>query len=172
MAFQRGDVVLVPFPFTDLSVAKTRPAVVVSSDLYHQVRPDLLLAYVSSQVSKAHPILDYLLQDWAAAGLPRPSFFRPKVAAIEPVLVAHQVGRLSARDLFEVDNRLRQAMALTATALPDVIREVDFMTQPAAVVQTLAEKSLTAVIAFAATNTPGADIEHLQQALGESQSIP
>ncbi len=32
MAFQRGDVVLIPFPYTDLSASKTRPAVVVSSD--------------------------------------------------------------------------------------------------------------------------------------------
>ena len=50
---QRGDVVLIPFPFTDLTTTKTRPAVVVSSQLYHQVRSELLLAYVSSQVSKA-----------------------------------------------------------------------------------------------------------------------
>ena len=32
MAFQRGDVVLIPFPYTDLSTSKTRPAVVVSSE--------------------------------------------------------------------------------------------------------------------------------------------
>ncbi|MEA3397813.1 MAG: type II toxin-antitoxin system PemK/MazF family toxin [Chloroflexota bacterium] len=34
MAFQRGDVVLIPFPYTDLSASKTRPVVVVSSDIY------------------------------------------------------------------------------------------------------------------------------------------
>lgn len=34
MAFQRGDVVLIPFPFTDLTATKTRPAVVVSSPAY------------------------------------------------------------------------------------------------------------------------------------------
>ena len=34
MAYQRGDFVLLPFPFTDLSAAKTRPAVVVSSEIY------------------------------------------------------------------------------------------------------------------------------------------
>ena len=35
MAFRRGDVVLIPFPYTDLSAAKTRPAVLVSSEAYH-----------------------------------------------------------------------------------------------------------------------------------------
>lgn len=44
MAFQRGDVVLIPFPFTDLTTTKTRPAVVVSSAAYQSVRPELLLA--------------------------------------------------------------------------------------------------------------------------------
>jgi mRNA interferase MazF len=86
MAFQRGDVVLIPFPYTDLSASKTRPAVVVSSDIYHTTRSELLLAYASSQVSRANSVVDYVLADWAAAGLLKPSFVWPKVAAIEPAL--------------------------------------------------------------------------------------
>lgn len=161
MAFRRGDIVLVPFPFTDLSTAKTRPAVVVSSDLYHQVRPDLLLAYVSSQVAQAHQDLDYLIVDWTLAGLPKPSFIRPKIAALEPALIAHRVGQLSTRDLVEVDRRIRRAMALTASALIDLVGEVDFTTQPADLVQALAEKSLTAVAAFAAAGSPEVDLRRL-----------
>ncbi len=103
MAFQRSDVVLIPFPYTDLSTAKTRPAVVVSSDLYHATRSELLLAYVSSRVSQANSAIDYVLLDWSAAGLLKPSFVRPKVAAIEPTLVVHRVGALSARDRLKVD---------------------------------------------------------------------
>lgn len=112
MAFRRGDVVLVPFPYADLSAAKTRPAVVVSSDVYHAIRSELLLAFVSSQTAQAHPTLDYVLLDWQSAGLLKPSFVRPKLAAIEPALVAYHVGALSARDLREVDRRLRRALDL------------------------------------------------------------
>jgi mRNA interferase MazF len=36
-----GDVVLVPFPFTDQTTTKKRPAVVVSSDVYHRDRADV-----------------------------------------------------------------------------------------------------------------------------------
>ena len=161
MAFQRGDVVLVPFPFTDLSAAKTRPAVVVSGDLYHQVRPDLLLAYVSSQVAQAHPSLDYLLVDWALAGLPKPSFVRPKIATIEPALIAHHAGRLTDRDLHEVDRRLRQALSLIPTILVDIVRDVDLFSQPAAMVQALAEKSLAAVAALAALGSTEVDLRRL-----------
>ena len=110
--YQHGDVVLIPFPFTDLSAAKTRPAVVVSSKLYHETRSELLLAYVSSQVSKAQTPLDHMLADWSDAGLPKPSFVRPKLAAIEPSLVVYHVGHLSDNDLTAVEDCLRQAMDL------------------------------------------------------------
>jgi mRNA interferase MazF len=165
MAFNRGDVVLIPFPYTDLSAAKTRPAVVVSGSTYHSVRSELLLAYVSSQVLKAHPLLDYVLTDLKAAGLPKPSFVRPKVAAIEPTLVVHQVGQLAAQDLLEVDRRLRQALSLTETALMDVVAEVDLMTQPLALVQSIAEKSVAAIVAFDASHAPGANVERLKELL-------
>jgi len=91
MAYQRGDVVLIPFPFTDLTATKTRPTVVVSSAVYQNVRPELLLFYISSQVSKATESIDYVLNDWKTAGLLKPSFVRPKIAAIEPKLIVHQI---------------------------------------------------------------------------------
>jgi mRNA interferase MazF len=112
MPFQKGNIVLIPFPYTDLSATKTRPAVVVSSDLYHELRPELLLAYVSSQVTNAQPELDYILADWQQAGLLRPSFVRPKIAAIEPSLIVYRVGQLTPNDLQELNLRLRRAFSL------------------------------------------------------------
>ena len=50
MAFQRGDVLLVTFPFSDLSTTKVRPAVVVRGPLYHSIEPDMLLAGITSNV--------------------------------------------------------------------------------------------------------------------------
>ncbi len=49
-SFEFGDVVLVPFPFTDQSTAKKRPAVVVSSAAYNAERRDLIVMAVTSQV--------------------------------------------------------------------------------------------------------------------------
>jgi mRNA interferase MazF len=42
-----GDIILVPFPFTDQSAAKKRPAVVVSSDIYNRQRPDIIIMAVT-----------------------------------------------------------------------------------------------------------------------------
>ncbi len=43
-----GEVVLVPFPFTDQTMTKKRPAIVVSSAAYNSERPDLVLMAVTS----------------------------------------------------------------------------------------------------------------------------
>ena len=48
-----GDIVLVPFPFTDQSATKRRPAVVVSTERYNQERPDLIIMAVTSQARPA-----------------------------------------------------------------------------------------------------------------------
>jgi len=54
-SYSFGDLVLVPFPFTDQSATKRRPAVVVSSHAYHAERADLIIMAelaTSSTVSK------------------------------------------------------------------------------------------------------------------------
>jgi mRNA interferase MazF len=50
MAYRFGDIVLVPFPFTDQSTSKRRPAVVVSSELYSARHTDVILMAVTSQL--------------------------------------------------------------------------------------------------------------------------
>ena len=109
MTFQRGDVILVPFPFSDLSAAKARPAVVVSSARYHATEPDLLLAALTSQVAGATGPFDYHLRDWRAAGLRFPSALKPVLVTLDPARTLHRIGALSAEDLAQVDERLRAA---------------------------------------------------------------
>jgi mRNA interferase MazF len=51
--YEFGDIVLVPFPFTDQSTTKQRPAVLISSAAYQRERPDLIILAVTSQVRPA-----------------------------------------------------------------------------------------------------------------------
>jgi mRNA interferase MazF len=46
--YRQGDVLLVPFPFTDQSGVKLRPAVVMSSDDYNLRHTNLILAPITS----------------------------------------------------------------------------------------------------------------------------
>lgn len=50
MPFEFGDIVLVPFPFTDQTTSKRRPAVVVSGRDYNRAMPDLVMMAVTSQI--------------------------------------------------------------------------------------------------------------------------
>jgi mRNA interferase MazF len=50
MQFNFGDVVLVPFPFTDQSAFKKRPAVVISSAAYNTHRRDIVILAITSQL--------------------------------------------------------------------------------------------------------------------------
>lgn len=112
MPYQSGDVILVPFPFSNLTATKVRPAIVVSSRLYHATEPDLIIAAVTSQLRAATSQLDYVLRDWQQAGLQRPSAFKPVVATLEPTHVIHHVGTLTAHDQHQIRQCLRLAFSL------------------------------------------------------------
>jgi len=112
MLYQRGDVLLVPFPFSDLSATKVRPAVVISSRYYHSTQPDILLAAITSKISVVPDPLDYPLSDWRSAGLRYPSAFKPVIFTLDPGRVILHVGKLITVDMTEIDSRLRLALNL------------------------------------------------------------
>ena len=93
-----GDLVLVPFPFTDHSTTKRRPAVVVSSAAYQRERPDLVILAVTSQVRPLADFGEAAIAKWKEAGLLRPSVLKPVLATIERGLVLRTLGRLADED--------------------------------------------------------------------------
>jgi hypothetical protein len=77
MAYQFGDGVLVPFPFTDQPATKQRPGVIVSSLAYHRTRRDLILMPITSQVRGGGEFGEVILEDWQSARLLKPSAVNP-----------------------------------------------------------------------------------------------
>ncbi len=96
--FEFGDIVLVPFPFTNQSQTKKRPAVVISSKAYNSERPDLVIMAVTSQIKSTAIIGEVIVQDWQAAGLIKPSAIKPVITTIEKSLVIRTMGRLKEAD--------------------------------------------------------------------------
>lgn len=97
-AFRRGDVVLVSFPFTDLTTTKMRPALVVSSDEFNSRALDAVLVAITSQVPRKPDAADHLLStdDQRHAGLPKPSLVRVgKIVTLDQRLIRKKLGRLS-----------------------------------------------------------------------------
>jgi mRNA interferase MazF len=96
-SFEFGDVVLVPFPFTDQSTTKKRPAIVVSSQTYNTERPDVIIMAVTSQV-RSENTFDIPVAEWQQAGLLKPSVVKPVIATIEKTLIIKRLGRLGEKD--------------------------------------------------------------------------
>jgi len=110
MTHSFGDVVLVPFPFTDQSGAKKRPAVIVSSSGYNAGRRDLVIMAITSQVRTPLGFGEALVADWQAAGLIKPSVLKPVVTTIEQGLVVRTIGALSAADLRTLRETIAQVI--------------------------------------------------------------
>ena len=63
MICEQGDIVLVPFPFTDLTTVKKRPALVVSANWYNKRYRDVVLVAVTSRVPLILDELDYRITE-------------------------------------------------------------------------------------------------------------
>jgi len=97
--FEFGDVVLVPFPFTDQSALKKRPAVVISSTSYHQHRPDIIIMAITSQLQPFSRSNEMAIHDWEQAGLLKPSVVKPVMTTLAKQLVYKKLGHLQTVDL-------------------------------------------------------------------------
>ncbi len=98
MPYNFAEVVLVPFPFTNLNATKQRPAIVISSAAYNQTRPDIILMAITSQIRPPFSIGETILQDWHAAGLLKPSMIKPLIATLEQNKIIKTMGQLAAPD--------------------------------------------------------------------------
>src|SRR5260221_5625868 len=106
-----GDVVMVPFPFTEQTASKKRPGVVVSADAYHQRRPEVIVMAVTSQILRpAGALGEVLIADWQGAGLPRASLIKPVLATIEQHLILKKLGALQGDDVQALRSALRQIL--------------------------------------------------------------
>jgi mRNA interferase MazF len=98
MPFEFGDVVLVPFPYTDQTTAKQRPAVIVSSLAYNQAKPDVVVMAITSQFGPSRSLGEVWTDQWQAAGLLKPSAIKPVFATLEQGLIIRPLGKLAAAD--------------------------------------------------------------------------
>lgn len=99
MSFSRGEVVLLPTPFTALTSRKVRSAVVIGRSSHVG---DLFVVPITSVLQNA----DFPLQGWKAAGLNVPCGVKSQIATIEDGLVVKSVGCLAAPDAAALEKRL------------------------------------------------------------------
>ena len=103
----KGDVVLLNFPFSDLSGQKMRPALVLAAR-----RAEVTVAFISSQVSKAEPD-DLVFPAAGHTGLTRPWLVRvAKLATLDRRQIQHGMGQLAPAELAQIDVAMRRVYQL------------------------------------------------------------
>ncbi len=94
---KKWDIVLVPFPFTNLKSFKKRPALVISPDAYND-RLDVVIAFITSKMDQSNRYGDYIIKEWSKSGLPKPSMLRMKFATVGKFMIIKKIGKLAKKD--------------------------------------------------------------------------
>jgi mRNA interferase MazF len=108
----KGKIVLVPFPFTDLTAAKLRPALVV-----YEGEKDAVVAFISSKIPSGLSDVDILISEnhtgFKRAGLKVDSVIKlDKIATVLKDLIMGELGELDEDLKKEVNHKLKRIMEI------------------------------------------------------------
>ncbi len=113
MLLRRGDIVLLAFPFTDLSSHKTRPAIVISESN----ETDVVVAFISSVIPDEKNRFDFVFTeshpDFTVTGLKKTSVFKMnKILTIERSKILRRLGNVPQSVQNKLDIKLKIALGL------------------------------------------------------------
>ncbi|NJE02080.1 type II toxin-antitoxin system PemK/MazF family toxin [Thermococcus sp. JdF3] len=117
--FKRGEIVLLPFPFNDLKRAKTRPALVVSSERFNRISNAVIVLQITSNIDSGFRELNVLISDedierYKGTKPIIPSIVKPYViVSINKRLVIKRIGLLKEHKMREVQKSIRAVLGLT-----------------------------------------------------------
>ncbi len=107
-SYSKNEIILVRYPFSDLSNSKVRPAIVVSTP--HQSQ-DILIAPLTS---KTLSLLEgeFILSQWLASGLNVPTAVKRGLYTVHQSLVIKAIGKLADSDAQQLEQSLRHWLGL------------------------------------------------------------
>ena len=103
--FVKGDIVIVPFPFSDLSASKRRPAFVLASNGGN----DLVLCQITSQAFSDEMAITIGLSDYKEGGLKAISNVRVnKLFTANEDIILYKAGRLNDNKISEIVDKVTE----------------------------------------------------------------
>lgn len=114
--YNRGNIILVPFPFTDLSRTKLRPALIINDDKLKS--GDVAVVFISSLLPRKSVKTDFVLLkddfDFKRTNLRATSVFKVgKIATLDKKIILGKLGQITPRIQKEIDKRLKTFLNLT-----------------------------------------------------------
>jgi mRNA interferase MazF len=113
----KGDIVLIPFPFTDLSQTKLRPAIILWAD---STGNDVTLCFISSQkidnLSPGEFLLDATDPEFSSTGLKTASKVRvTRMVTIDRKLIIRRLGKLSSNQILILNSSIIKEFNLSGS---------------------------------------------------------
>jgi mRNA interferase MazF len=115
VSYDRFDVILVLFPFTEKKGKKQRPAIVLSKNAFNEAHQHSIVAMVTTASQTSWPS-DLKINDYDAAGLLSPCVARAKLFTISHDLVPGRVGSLSERDAESIQGWIKDLLPIAAAS--------------------------------------------------------
>ncbi len=105
--FIKGNVVVIPFPFSDLSQFKKRPALVIAV----LEGEDLILCQITSKYKSDNYAINLNQSDFAEGNLKIDSYIRPnKIFTAHKDLILYKIGHIKEEKLYEVLEKLEEIL--------------------------------------------------------------
>ena len=107
-SYLKNEVILVRYPFSDLSGSKVRPAIVINDP---HISHDVIIVPLTSKVS---PLLggEFVLAEWKSAGLNVASAAKRGLYTVNQSLIVKSIGKLSDNDAQSLETALRDWLGL------------------------------------------------------------
>ena len=107
--YNRGDILLVKFTFSEGEGSKHRPALMLSTKEYNNHRQELIIAAITSNL-KRQLVGDTKINNWKEAGLLYPSLVTAIIRTIKQNMVEKQLGKVSHNDFRVVEKNLKNVL--------------------------------------------------------------
>lgn len=107
MIYNKYDIVKVPFPFTDKSSTKRRPALVISSEKYQSNFKHCIMCMITTAKNSDWKD-DIVIQELAMSGLSVASKIRLKIFSLDERLILGRLGKLGEADILNVSTKLKE----------------------------------------------------------------
>lgn len=111
---KRGDIILIKFPFTDLTSVKIRPALVISSDKYNNASNDAIFMLITSKISNSFMedlLVDSTHSEFSATGLKQSSLFKiDRIVILSKAIAAKKLGVAGPQIINEISLRLKRIL--------------------------------------------------------------
>ncbi len=111
--YKPGDLILVPFPFSNKLQAKVRPVVIVSIESYNRYAGDVVVCGVTSKLKPMRFAIQIDQSNLSSGLLKAPSKIKvDAIASVEKSIIIKSIGRLNKATLDKVKDLLRTLFAL------------------------------------------------------------